>query len=131
MNPPTDIKLPFPKIKQKGKTNNLTLNIYRNAYYKDVCKAKKEYQAFLVLKLRPMRKARYNKIRIIYIMYSKTKQKRDLANFCSIVDKFFQDALVSLKIISDDCQDIVQEVVFRKGDYCKEDYFRVIIEEVV
>lgn len=124
------IKLPFPKITQKKKSNNLTLNIYRNAYYRDLSKAKKEYQQFLALKLRPFRKLKFSKIKIIYIMYSKTKRRRDLANFCSVVDKFFQDSLVSLNIIDDDCQDVVQEVAFKKGSYCDEDYFEVTIEEI-
>lgn len=49
-------------------------------------------------------------VKIQYDYYAPDKRKRDLMNVISVVDKFFQDALVERGCIEDDNLSIVKEV---------------------
>lgn len=124
-----DITLPLPKIKQKGKMNNLSFNVYRNAYYRDLGKAKKEYSEIVKLLLSKHRRKQYNKIKITFTLYCKTKKRRDLTNFCAVVDKFASDTLVDMNIINDDDCKHIPEITYKFGGY-GEDAVVVRVEEV-
>lgn len=123
------VELPFPQIKKKNKIGNLGINEYRNAYYRTLNEAKSNYAQICMLKLREHRRKKMERVKVTYLMHSKTKHRRDLSNFCSVVDKFFSDALVSAGIIKDDDVTTVVAVDYRFGGY-GEDKFVVVIEEV-
>ena len=125
-----EVDLPLPTIKEKGKFKNLSLNVYRNAYFRNLNNSKREYADIVRLKLHPHRKKKFKKARITYTLFNKTKHRRDLSNFCVAVDKFFCDVLTSMKIIKDDDCFTVSEVTYRFGGV-GEDKIKVLVEEVV
>ncbi len=84
------------------KTKNfiLNLNVYRNAHYFTLNKAKVNYTAHMEdqIKTLPM----YDRVRIKYQLYPKTHHMTDLDNVLSVHQKFFQDALTKFNKIPDD-----------------------------
>lgn len=95
------------------KNFSLNLNVYRNAHYRDLHKAKLQFtedvkDAVLGLPI-------FKKIRLTYILFWPNKSRVDVANVCSIVDKFFADALVEYRRIEDDSSLHIDEVVYRFG----------------
>ena len=125
-----EVDLPLPTIKEKGKLKNLSLNVYRNAYFKNLNNSKREFSELIRLKLYPHRKKSINKARITFTLFNKTKHRRDLSNFCSIADKIFCDVLTSMNIIKDDDCFTGPEVTYRFGGV-GEDKIKVLVEEVV
>ncbi|MGL4252886.1 MAG: hypothetical protein ACRCR2_02335 [Fusobacteriaceae bacterium] len=96
----------------------LNLNNYRNAHYHTLNKAKilyKEHMKEQILKL-----PKLNAVRLVYIMYPGSKRSTDTGNVCSIHQKFFEDALTELGILTDDNYKIVQKSEFEFGSVCKE-----------
>ena len=108
-NQPQEVILDLPIfIKQtKGKVKWLTLNNYRNWHYQTSnglkVKFKKEVTPLLKFNIQ-------GKVRIDYYYYAPDKRKRDLMNVISVVDKFFQDAMVERGCIEADDLSIVVEV---------------------
>jgi hypothetical protein len=105
------LPLVVPVTKQKG--FYLNLNQYRNAHYHTLNKAKtafKEHMTNAILRL-----PRFNVVELIYTLYPGSNRELDVANICSIVDKFFCDSLVELGKLSDDCYKFLTEVRYRFG----------------
>jgi len=90
----------------------LNLNNYRNTHYQTLNKAKQEY-AKLISPLIPIFKA--DKVRVEYVLYTKTKRKIDISNPCCIADKFVCDVLVDKGCIPDDDYRHVVEVKYAYG----------------
>ncbi len=101
------INLPLSLRQTKGKVKWLTLNNYRNWHYQTSnglkVKFKKEITPLLDFKIE-------GKVRIYYCYYAPDKRKRDLMNVISVIDKFFQDAMVERGCIEADDLSIVTEV---------------------
>ena len=101
------INLPLSLRQTKGKVKWLTLNNYRNWHYQTSnglkVKFKKEVTPLLKFKIE-------GKVRIDYCYYAPDKRKRDLMNVISVIDKFFQDAMVERGCIEADDLSIVVEV---------------------
>ena len=101
------VDLPLALNQTKGKVKWLTLNNYRNWHYKTSnglkIKFKKEITPLLKFKIK-------GKVRIEYFYYAPNKRKRDLMNVISVIDKFFQDAMVDRGCIEADDLSIVVEV---------------------
>lgn len=116
-----EIELPLPRIKKQI----VSLNVYRNLNFWLKSKAKKDYAQIVNLKLRPFRRIKFDTPVITYTLYNKTKRRRDLSNFCSIIDKFFCDSLVDMKMIVDDDCTHLKEIDYRFGGYGVD---KVIIE---
>ena len=91
----------------KSKRRWLTLNNYRNWHYQVSnglkIKFKREIKEKLDFKIE-------GKVKIYYEYYAPDKRKRDLMNVISVIDKFFQDALVERGCIEADDLSIVVEV---------------------
>ena len=101
----------FPLTVMVGrKPFSLNLNKFRNTHYAVLAKAKENYKSLVKLP-----KAHYDKVRLEYTLFPKTKRRLDVSNVCSIVDKFASDMLVDAGILDDDNFDIVVEVVYRFG----------------
>lgn len=112
-----EIELPLPKIKEKSKVRNLSLNVYKVAYYRHLNDAKKNYEHIAYLKLKPYKKIRFKEASITYTLFCKNRHRRDLANFLTVIDKFVSDTLVSIKIIEDDDITHIKSVNYRFGGY--------------
>jgi hypothetical protein len=78
----------------------LNLNQYRNAHFRTLDKAKKEYSN-LVYDL-DLPRVKYDKIQIHYDIFPKSSRAYDLMNVVSVIDKFVCDAIVDIGIIPDD-----------------------------
>ena len=82
------------------------MNNYRNWHYQVSNDIKKKFKSNISHKL----DFRFDgKIRIEYFYFAPDKRTRDLMNVISVVDKFFQDAMVENDcIISDDLSTVVE-----------------------
>lgn len=92
----------------------LNLNQYRNAHYITLNNAKiafKEKVTPLLKDLPCIENALF-----IYYVYPATKALSDVANYCSIGDKFFSDALVEAGKLPDDNYKFVPEVRYCFGE---------------
>lgn len=94
-------------------TFTLNLNVYRNAHYHTLNKAKVNFKYQIEKELLKLRE--YNQIKLTYVLYPQTNRKCDVSNICSIVDKFFSDALVEGGHIKDDNYTFIPEVVYKIG----------------
>jgi hypothetical protein len=102
---------------KKPKPFYLNLNNYRNAPYhllSDMKVAFSEIVSPRVTHLPPM-----DLIRISYYLFTGTRQIPDVANVCSIVDKFFCDVLTKQEIIPDDNPNHLSMVAYGFGGYEK------------
>lgn len=101
------LNLPLFVFVSKVRKKWLTLNSYRNWHYAVSNNCKKRFKSdirhLLDFKLE-------GKVRIEYEYYPPDKRKRDLMNVISVIDKFFQDALVESGCIEADDMSIVVEV---------------------
>lgn len=92
----------------KGNTRfQLNLNQYRNWHYQANNKLKRIFKDEIEPQLNFVLEG---KVRIMYYYYAPDKRKRDLMNIISVVDKYFQDALVENGCIEADDTSIVTEI---------------------
>lgn len=111
-----DIKLPI-NIKAGSKVVPINLNWYRNAHFFSLNDAKKNF----LEQIKPqLNIPKFNKIHIRYKLWMRTAHKSDVANFCSIVDKFFCDALTHCEIIPDDNFEHIPGVIYEFGGLDKQ-----------
>lgn len=108
------LNLPFSVPQTKKKNFHLNLNVYRNAHFLTLSKAKVTFEKTIAdaVKRLPLMD---HIILIEYVQYPPTKRLSDNANICSIVDKFFSDAIVNAGIISDDNYTILKKVSYEFG----------------
>lgn len=80
----------------------LNLNVYRNAHYQVLNKAKIIFKNQLLAYYPEIQKIKAHQVEIGYYIERCDKRVFDTMNIISIVDKFFLDALVEFGCISDD-----------------------------
>ena len=115
--------------KSKAKLFALNLNAYRNEHHMSLNNAKANFKKIMEEQIRELPK--FTKIRITYVFYPGTKHLSDVGNTCSIVDKFFADALVELGKIPDDNYLYIPELAFRMGSIDRESpRVEIFIEEI-
>jgi hypothetical protein len=113
---PTSVYLP--RKTKADKKISLNLNFYRNLQHFDNNQAKKQY-------VQAVKKAIYGRsipkppLYFIYCLYVPSKRKIDSGNVYSIVEKFFLDALVILKLIPDDNDEYIKHRLFLPAIYAK------------
>ena len=78
----------------------MNLNVYRNTHYQTLNQVKVTFQKQIAPLLVQLPKL--NQISLSYELYPQSNRLCDIANICSIVDKFFSDSLVNLGYIPDD-----------------------------
>ena len=83
------------------------MNSYRNWHFQDSSYIKRTFKSEISSKLNFVIKG---KLKIDYFYFAPDKRKRDLMNVISVIDKFFQDALVESGCIEGDDLSIVVEV---------------------
>lgn len=109
---PTKVRISDNKVKA-NRYWNINLNQYRNANHFTLNAAKVNFAEIVAPRLAhipPM-----ERIRISYWLYTGTKALCDVANVCSIVDKFFCDVLTKEGIIPDDNYNNLIMVAFGFG----------------
>lgn len=94
-------------ITTRSKRRWLTLNNYRNWHYQVSNNTKRRFKSDIARMLDFKFDGR---IKIEYFYWAPDKRKRDLMNVISVVDKFFQDAMVENGCIESDDLSIVTEV---------------------
>lgn len=97
-----------------GKTL-LGLNWYRNAGHYEKASVKKVYGNKFTKLLEPFTGAFVEKYRVDYT-YNYKNELSDVPNVCSIIDKFFQDSLVSVGIAKNDNVKFCKEVRYIAGE---------------
>ena len=114
-------------VKVGRKKYSLNLNIYRNLNPYILNQMKRNFTDLVKDQLDQLPK--FKTLKITYVFYHKGKRLIDVSNFCSIVDKFFSDALVEAKIIKDDNYTIIPQVVYAFGTpTTEESHFRIKLE---
>lgn len=112
-----EVDLPI-GIKIGRKNYALNLNIYRNAHYQTLNKMKIEFSKVIEPEL--MKLPSFKSIDLTYTLYPKTKRLCDIANVCSIVDKFFCDALVNIGKLPDDNYEYLKNITYTFGSIDKD-----------
>lgn len=107
------VSAPTKVLVNRKKSFSLNLNMYRNAHHHLLDDAKKDFAEIMKPRLKVL--PSLVRIRMSYLLYPKTRQPCDVANICSIVDKFFSDCLVSEKKIEDDNYEFVKMVAYGFG----------------
>jgi len=114
------IKLPlFVPINKSGKKYYLNLNKYRNTHYQTLNKAKVVFKEIVQNDINKL--PSLDVIEINYLLFTGTKRLCDISNICSIVDKFFSDALVECGKLEDDNYLFLPKVSFEFGSIDKDD----------
>lgn len=104
----------LPRKTKKDKRIALNLNIYRNLHHMSLNQSKIAFKMAVLGKLTSL--PSMDKITLEYALYPKTKRLVDVANVCSIVDKYFCDALVETGKLPDDNYKHLASVVYRFGE---------------
>ena len=115
-----------PTVKQPNRKFILNLNRYRNTHYTVLNKMKRLYGYQMEDKIKPL--PHMPRILVAkFTVFPKDKRKFDVANVCSIHDKFFMDNLVEHGKLPDDNYEYVPAVMYCFGDISR-DNPRVEIE---
>lgn len=99
-------------MKSKNKRVGLNLNQYRNWHFQVNAKLKRDFKNEIKENLKFVIEGA---VKIEYIYYAPDRRKRDLMNVISVVDKYFQDALVERGCIEADDMGIVKEINAKYG----------------
>ena len=100
------LSLPLFITNRSNKRKWLTLNNYRNWHYQVSNDIKRRFKSEVFDKLDFNIKG---KIKIEYFYFAPDKRTRDIMNVISVIDKFFQDAMVDRGCIeSDDLSTVVE-----------------------
>ena len=91
----------------------LNLNVYRNAHYMTLNKAKVVFKELITPFLVQIPKLKCCSLE--YVLYPKTNRLCDVSNVCSIVDKFFSDAFVESGHLEDDNYTFIKDIKYRFG----------------
>lgn len=110
-----EVSLPTHIQLSKTKRFALNLNTYRNAHFRDLAKAKTKF-GYAVMPLIHHIPENLGRIRMSYILYPGTAAECDVANFCSIVDKFFSDVLVHAGKLVDDNYKVLPLLAYGFGE---------------
>lgn len=109
------------EIRTGKKPFKCNLNIYRNCNRFRLGSVKKEYTKIVhELCLPPVYECFSGPVDLLYTLYMPTRRKCDVANICSIIDKFTCDALIKAHVLVDDNYDYIKSVKYSWGGVDKE-----------
>lgn len=95
------VPLRIPKNK-RGDLWTLNLNSYRNEHHRVLHLTKKAYTELCLELIKEANIPPLHKVRMEVLWFPKTKRRSDVGNVCSIVSKYFDDALVESGLLPDD-----------------------------
>lgn len=106
----------------------INLNVYRISHYRTLNATKKKYKLLMRDQIKHL--PPFEKVHITYTLFPKTKRLCDVANMCTIHDKYFCDALVEFGKLPEDNYLHLPEVVYRIGKVDKDNpRIEILIEE--
>ena len=111
------INLPLSVPIGKKDSFSINLNTYRNAHFYQLNAAKIAFKEQIQSQIDAL--PLLGRIEITYVLYPKTRRLCDVANICSIADKFFSDALTESGIIEDDNYMFLGKVEYLFGEIDK------------
>lgn len=97
------------------KKYSINLNPYLHWHYHEVNAIKKAYSAIIQAQVKAQGPKFYDKASLRFTLYPPSKSRRDRANFLSIHEKFFCDAIVSAGIIEDDSDKYIISSFYSTG----------------
>lgn len=121
------LKVVLPRKTIKDKSVYINLNTYRNLQHFTSNDVKKIFSGNLKDTLEGV--VLHTPIKIIYTYFANSNRKSDLSNMCSILDKFFCDALTTYGCIPDDNYEYVPHVEYIYGGVDKGNGRVVVIIE--
>jgi len=124
------LKLPMRFRTSRKKVTALNLNVYRNLHFRSLTALKHKFHEHGITLIKDAKIPPLGRIRLRYQVFTKTKREFDIANVCSIVDKFFSDTLQEAGIIQDDNWKFLDDVSFGFGGHSTEEYVLVTITEI-
>jgi len=107
------VEVPTKIAVSKKKDFHLNLNEYRNAHHQLLNNVKIAFTKMVMRKLRCL--PIMQQVNLTYTHFSGSNTLSDTSNVCSVVDKFFSDALVEGGYITDDNYTVVRDVNYRHG----------------
>src|SRR5690606_11199449 len=107
------ISLPLRIPISKKKKFSLNLNYYRNAHYQELSKAKNRFTELVLDKIKHL--PEMEGCSLEYVLYPANRQRYDVSNVCSVIDKFFTDTLVICNRLEDDNYKLVPKVKYTFG----------------
>jgi hypothetical protein len=124
------LKLPMRIRTSSRKVTALNLNVYRNLHYRSLTALKHKFHDLGKKLLRDAKVPPLGRIRLRYQVFARTKREFDVANICSIVDKFFSDTLQDAGILVDDSWKFLDDVSFGFGGFTANEHVLVTITEI-
>lgn len=111
------IELPLYLVvgKRNPKKVPLNLNHYRNAHFHLLNSMKIAFKELVQKQIFDFTETQgkpSEPVKIYYQLFLPSKRKADISNIMSIVDKYFQDALVECGFLEDDNYTIIPKVVY-------------------
>ena len=102
-------------VANKNKMNTqINLNILSNLHHKARSNVKRNYTEWMEQRIKQL-PALEGRLRLTYTLYPKTRRLCDVSNICSMVDKFFCDALQEHGVLEDDNYLHIPEINYRFG----------------
>ncbi len=95
--------------KKTKKLQTINLNYYRNWHRYTESSVKKAYHKLAIEALRLANVPYMSMCRLEFQLHKRTRQQKDKANFLSIHEKYFCDAMVEAGILTDDTDDYIIE----------------------
>jgi len=116
------LSVTIPRQTKADKVFNLNLNIYRNSHHFTLNAAKTLWKDVVATSISKSEKdfTTGNLLSFRYTIYPSSNRKFDVANVCSIIDKFTCDALVEFGVIPDDSYKVISQVIYKIGKTDKE-----------
>lgn len=111
------IELPLYLVvgKRNPKKVPLNLNHYRNAHFHLLNSMKIAFKALVQKQIFDFIETQgkpSEPVKIYYQLFLPSKRKADISNILSIVDKYFQDALVECGFLEDDNYTIIPQIAY-------------------
>jgi len=123
------ITAPLRVTQSKKKLFTLNLNVYRNAHFHVLNKAKVEYKKAIQDQVDKLPKMQG--MQLTLTLYPKTRRLCDISNILSIHDKFFCDAVVESGKLPDDNYNHLKQITYRMGKIDKENpRVEIEVEEI-
>ena len=113
------LSIVIPRKTKEDKVFALNLNVYRNAHH-FVMNTAKTMWLDIVLHAHIEGGEVEPPYKFTYTVYPENKRKFDLGNVCPAIQKFTDDALIELGIISDDNYKVIPLIEYRFGGIDKD-----------
>lgn len=98
----------------KPKRIYASMNVYRNLHHHVASSVKHAYKDIAWAQLAGFKEL-ITPCRVEVTLYAPDKRDRDLSNFCSVIQKYSDDAVVEYGLLPDDSVKFIKEVIYRWG----------------